>query len=384
MRRLQIISCLIGAAALVGCGGQTGTSDYTTSRGISSYGTETVSNELATKGAKLLSIDGKPTFVAGVNLPWFDDDFSHDLGPNPFHPNDKIWYTPDVVDADYKDISDSGLKVVRLWVFEGGEGLQFDKDGYTTGLDSTFVNNLKDVVDKAKAHGLKLYMCLSGSWKDLPVKSPILDPKAQTAYIDNAVVPIAKLFRGEHGIFAFDVMNEIESDVAGKEGNWTDKGATWDQARAFIRANVQAIKKTDPGRLVSSGSGWHNWENVQKGHYSGLGLDFYDVHQYDDKGDLPIAKDLKADKPIILGEFGQSSKKWDDDAQKNADSAFVRAALAKGYAGFLVWTYGHKGSEEVHSLIGKDGQHRPAFQAILDALNTELTSEPETTKKAKK
>ena len=204
----------------------------------------------------------------------------------------------------------------------------------------------------------------------MTAKDPVLDTNARNAFYKKAIVPLVVKLKGRSGVFAIDAFNEIESEVAGKDGNSTDKGATWDQARAYIKSAVETIKSVDPQRLVSSSSGLHGWDNVKAGKFSKLNLDFYDFHVYDDKGILPAAKDLRVDRPVLVGSCGQSSKKEDNDVQAKADVWFLESALKQGYAGALVSEYG-KSTENALSLLDKDGKHRPIltqFQSFVASL----------------
>lgn len=88
-------------------------------------------------------------FIFGVNLPWFDGQFGHDLGPEPQHPEWKVWYNDPKVSGYFADINKIGFGVVRIWLMERAEGLQVDKDGIITGLNGRFLNNLDDLVRRA-------------------------------------------------------------------------------------------------------------------------------------------------------------------------------------------------------------------------------------------
>jgi len=303
-------------------------------------------------------------FVHGINVAWFGGKYGHDIGPNAQHPSWKVRYNSKKVDACFNDIADIGFNVARVWLFEGAEGLTFDRDGYIAGVDPLFWKNLDEVIRHAHDNNVMLYLCLLTSWDDVKFPSPVVTAKAREKYITNAVLPLTKRYRKNNTIFAFDIFNEIESECAGPDGNWTKKGVTIQQTQTFIRENVRAIKSVDSKRLVSSGSGWHAWDNVQKGYYNDLGLDFIDIHVYRDDGFLPHISKLNVKVPVILGEFGQATEKRDDNIQRKADMAFMKNVVEKGYAGFLVWTYGHESIDDIHSLIGKNGQHRPAVDSL--------------------
>jgi hypothetical protein len=229
--------------------------------------------------------------------------------------------------------------------------------GNCTGMDPTFLTNMDDVIRLAQNNGMYLYLTLNGGDIDW-----VNNNTRRDSYINNAVKPLISRYRGNPIIFAIDIMNEIESVIAGNTGNWTTSGATWTQARDSIRAHRDAIKSVDAGRLVTCSSGWHDWNNMPQ--FRGLGLDFYDYHHYSDTPNLPTAASLGMDKPILIGEYGQSSTSWNDTIQSNAARGFLDQARSKGYAGALIWNYAHPGSPDFHAMVNANGSWRAVCTTI--------------------
>jgi len=371
---MRIFKYFIGGAAttiavgLAGCGG-------TQAQDVSGYNSRTLDNNTspvssaasfgaATLGAKLIPLQGKPTFIVGMNVATFGGQAEREYGKNPLMPDAEPWYNAKAVNTGLQDIATSGCNVVRLRLFNKLDGLKLDSSGLVTGIDDTFLKNVSDMISKAESAKVQVYVVLSGSWSGLgTTKSPITDANAKTAYLKKAIVPLVSKLKGRQGVLAIDVMDEIESDIAGKEGNTTKVGATWDQARDFIKSTVDTIKSVDPQRMVTASSGLHGWQNVKAGKFAKLGLDFYDFHAYDDKGTLPPFKELKVDRPVVVGSCGQESKKADNDIQAKANFAFLTNAQKEGYAGALLTDYG-KNPENVLSLLDKDGKHRPVFAQL--------------------
>jgi hypothetical protein len=317
-----------------------------------------------------MPLSNNEEFIFGINLPWFQGLYGHDLGPSQHMPVAVPWYEEhrDEVSQNFSDIAAIGFSHVRVWLMEGAEGWVVDpRTNLLTELHEVFLTNLEDLVERAKAEGVKLYLCFNDKWMQLiggerqpiPYPSPYRDPAQADAYLRHAVQPLTRLLSGKEAVFAFDITNEIESEVSEEAG---DNQISVDQAKQFVRRNVEAVKAAAPERLVSCGSGWHGYEPLRQGHYSGLGLDFYDAHIYQDDGEVLSAESLSLDRPIILGEFGQGATVEDDTLQKNADVAFVRNAFNSGYAGCFVWAYGPK--EEFHSLHYPNGERRPVVEAL--------------------
>jgi hypothetical protein len=383
-RPLLLAPC--AALVLVGCGGQSNSGGY---GGFdSSLGTSNKFNSASNPNspapvpnvAAWPSENGAPVLVRGVNLPAFEAQTGHDLGKNPFRPGDAVWYKADAVDKQFQELADIGFNVIKMPLFENGEGLKV-KDGSVSGLDETFTKNLEDLVERARAHKVKLYLAFTDGWPQ-GLKNPASDKKAQDAYFKNAVGPIARKFKANEGVFAFDFATNASGltmaaapALAGKESTEA-KAVTWDQARAFIKSGIEVIKKQDPERLVTSGGA--SLESIGKGQYANLGLDFYDLKVFSDKGELPIARELRLDRPVIVGSFGQSAGELSDEAQASALKAFVLSAPKKGYAGYLFANYGGKDVKDINGLINAEGKARPALEALKNVMK-EATPPPATT-----
>lgn len=99
--------------------------------------------------------------------------------------------------------------------------------------------------------------------------------------------------------------------------------------------------------------------------YSDLGLDFYDLHQYSDSPDLPIPTDFKINKPIILGEYGQSEGAGQDQ-QAVATRIFLQQARERGWNGSLIWAFDFPKSPKEQRLMNPDDSFRPAAKVIRD------------------
>ncbi len=335
----------------------------------------------------LLKIDGKYQPVHGINLAWLNGSHGHDFGHLPAHPDWKVDFDAADLDRYFADMNRMNLNVVRIWVFEDLEGLKFDDTGYVTGIELEFMENFDVAVTIAKKNGLHLYLCLASAirkpCRSINVHDIVEDLKARRAYLTNAVRPFTARFKGNDSIFALDIMNEPEGDVAGPAGNYSDQGYDWRVMRSFIRDNATTIHKADPGRLVSCGSGWHGGgENIKAGLYSGLGLDFYDFHEYRNDGFLPPVRELGVNLPVIVGEFSQDDQKVieDDELQRQAVERFLLNARDGGYAGAIYWDYDHpnaEGAAHLRILRGRgSSEWRPAANVLRDFQWNRVTPKP--------
>ena len=354
--------------SLVGCGGQ----QAADMSGYSPRPTDTTNNVVstgaslgaATLGSKLLPMQGKPAFITGMMVSSFTGQADRELGKNPLLPKEEVAYNPKTVAAALQDISGVGCNAIHIVVFDKLNGLKLDSNGLVSGLDDAFQKNLSDLLSKAEASKVQVYISLYGAWNtQTSIKNPLTDNAARAAYLKFAVTPLTNKLKGRPSVLAIDVNNEIESNISGKEGNLTDKGVTWDQARDFIKATTNVVKSVDPSRLVTCSSADHTWLNLKAGKFSKLGLDFYDFHIFDDKGTLAPVKELRLDRPVIIGECGQKSSKADSDLQAKVDVAFLTNSLQQGYGGALISDYS-KDSENALAVFDKDGKHRPVVGQV--------------------
>jgi len=150
--------------------------------------------------------------------------------------------------------------------------------------------------------------------------------------------------------------------VQGSEGNYTTTGATWAQAQSYIKTFAAAIHSADSSRRVSCSTGWHQWNNLS--YFKGLGLDFYDFHNYQDTPSFPSAASLGMDKPIYIGECGQSTATWSDAIQSTCELDALNSAYNEGYAGVGIWDYEYPGSTDYLAMVNANGSNREVCSTI--------------------
>jgi endo-1,4-beta-mannosidase len=334
----------------------------------------------------LFASNSSAEFFLGYNQAWFKEAYGSSLLPGSFDARE--------VDRNFALARAWGATVVRLWLFEGSnpQGVLWDGEpgprpkpppadrtrSRPTGLSPEVLANLRQVLAAAERHRVLLYLTLfDGNYpriagKDFETKSPseksrerlrfaehwnILNDKYQagTYFRRNVLCPLLREIAPHwRAIFAVDLVNEINARVQ-SETNAFEGG--WKGAKTFIRSWTAYLKRLWPGLhvttslgnscalqdLLPSGKGPRNsWCPSGGRQLSGLGLDFYDFHLYSDIGEVPYCGALsslrKADRvPMVLGEFGQSSKAFDSDLQVKVTRAFVENAKRCGLWGALAW-----------------------------------------------
>lgn len=334
-------------------------------------------------------LDGNK-FILGANLAWLDGQFDHDFGKNQIRGIITPAYNNPVNKANFsaylQDMKKMGMEVVRLWVFERFEGLIFDNNGFVT-HDPTLINNLADACAVASKIGLKFYLCLMDTWgtysSDLTDTQKVTNLSAinglittqdkTSSYVNNVILPLLNDSRIKDSIFAIDILNEPEGLTPEKINGALAAGTTyppisWDQIISFIKTCAISIK-TNTNLLVSCG--FSDVNSIQNDPY-GLAnyLDFFDLHEYDDQGNLPSYLSLGLKKPCIIGECGQMARQWNDQLQQDATKSFLNNAKNGGYAGCFVWNYNCRGFTKVDenwwSLINSDGSHRLVCSMISE------------------
>jgi len=315
----------------------------------------------------LVRVNNQDRFIFGSNLAWLDGKYGHDFGRNfvsqPNRPmssyldrNSRNYRARHRNLSDYfrqiRDVFKS--RVVRVWVFEGGEGLRFS--GSNVHMDSAMAPNIQSILSIAQTERLFIYWCLLSSHpdhntaafnKDIEIIRSAQNPRP-SSFLNQALRSFCDAIGDSACNFAIDVMNEPEKYIV--RGN-----LSWSDIRQYIRECCRKIKgylgQSFPVSCGSAGTGWANVSSVANTlrYYLGLGLDFYDFHIYNNTGQLPMSYDRlyqrlggRLDKPCIIGEFGQNRDGFLDDFQKGLVKNFIEQTWHLGFGGSLVWNYNYK------------------------------------------
>ena len=316
------------------------------------------------------------SFIKGANLPWLDGAFGHDIGTTPVEPDYTCAYSSADMNLALSNMHLMGITVVRLWLNEEEQGLVLDNNGNVTGLQALFLANLDNIVALAATNGISMYLTLANSYDSdgSDGSALVTDSALQGSYITNAIIPIVTRYKGNTNIFGFDVMNEIDSLSPFGYGL-----ATWAQIQTYVAHTVAAIHGADSSRLASCSLGFGPaWPRLSE--LKGLGMDFYDFHDYEDVpqdaasfyagvcGDdiqsFPTAAGLALDKPILIGECGQSTMTQNEAIQNTCILDYLDLAKTNGFAGILVWAYGVTSDPDYLSMLNPDGSWRTVCYSI--------------------
>lgn len=234
-------------------------------------------------------------------------------------------------------------------------------DGLVRGVDPTFWRNMDDFAFSHVAPAnVRLYVAVQNAnhYAKEPYRAYGADLiRHPESYFANVLVPFVERYADV--LWGIDCMNEPEAIIQGSDGNYSDWGVTWDEMRAYLSACADVVHSYGGGLVpVSAGSGWHDWDNLEKGYYDGLGFDFLDAHVYLDDWNLPAASTLSS-LPVIIGECGQKSETRDDERQRAATRSCFSQAASGGYLAALSWYYDYAGSQNHLAAKNADGTWRP-------------------------
>ena len=236
-------------------------------------------------------------FLTGLNKPCFGGQYDHDLGNNQF----SKWepYVPNNLDTVRSFFSEvHGIDIVRIWLFEGMEGLIFDdKNDELVSLEATFLESLKRILDLAAQNNIMVYLCLFDAWaaKHRPATVNAMGLIIHgTKFINNTLTKLCE-FLSNHAatIFAIDLMNEPEGLIECNVTTWNELESALNKWCNYLHNN-QGFKCS---------VGWMRRKNAAK--YSYLDIDFCDFHIYNESGEIPhYDQNDFGKKRCIIGECG--------------------------------------------------------------------------------
>jgi hypothetical protein len=306
-----------------------------------------------------------PSFLVGYNEGWFGKSFGRDL---------TTAYDPAVVASTFDGLMTAGGRVVRMWLFEGRQGIVRGGGApQIQGVDPQMLAHVGEMLDLARTRGLWVYLTLldgNGMPEDAgPLRdfywNLLNDQYGEgQAFQDHVLAPLLGVLDAHKDvIYGLDLINEIEAPRL--RSFWPEPFLG---PRAFLQRTTAFVKSKSPWLRVTSTAGWDLGAlEISTGFFSGLGLDFYDLHVYADDGAIAGATDVcqraaQDGVPVILGEFGQKSHVADDALQASTTAAFLANAKASCFEGALAWRY--DAAESWWNYVRDDGSARPAVTTM--------------------
>lgn len=293
--------------------------------------------------------NGGNWYLYGADYPWYN--YATDFGSGGWGK-----YTDwTAINSAFSTMNAEGARIQRWWVFgDGRYDPKFNADGTVSGLDSQFFTDLDTALQTADADNQYLLLCVidNSMWANANTVSGvqlgghaaiITDSTVQQSYLTNALQPLLQHIAAspyKSRVLGYDIVNEPEGQIAGYWGG--DANLPISQVQTFVANCASYIHAYGGGGYATVGSAMPDWTSL----WSGLGLDFYQLHYYpwmDNGGPagsgLPAYASLALDRPCIVGEFATVDANYTIGSTK-AQSAqwYLDTIYNYGYAGAIAWS----------------------------------------------
>ena len=316
----------------------------------------------AALSAGAATINGSTPYLNGCNLPW--NDFGSDFGTSS--------YNGTYFNNAFAAMHAAGINCCRIWLHCDGRATPtFNSSGDVTGLSSTCVSNLQDMLNKANANGVYIYLSL---WSFDLFNNNHANLVSNTTYtqdyINNALNPILTGIGTYPALKVIEIINEPEWGVS-ITPNTTTQSVTLAQMQAFVKSIATAIHAKTHGINVTLGSASIKWSTANGKDatvgdwWANLGLDHRDVHYYGwmigsgydynplQSGHTPSYYGWTV--PGVVGEFAAKG-----DTPYSFVLQMMNGAYNNGFAGHMPWSYGGVDSEGSFS----------SFQSAAESFHT--------------
>jgi hypothetical protein len=285
------------------------------------------------------TIDG--IYINGANIPW--NDFGTDFGTSNYN---GTWFN-----SAFAAMHAQGVNAARIWLHCDGRATPtFNGSGDVTGISSSLVPNLQDMLNKANSNGIKVYLSLwSFDLFNNNHASLVSNTTYTSDYVNNALNPILNGIGSYPALAVIEIINEPEWAVS-ITPNTTKQSVTLAQMQAFIKTLTTAIHAKLPNMDVTVGSASVKWSTANGKDatvgdwWANLGLSSRDVHYYSwmvgsgynynpfQSGHTPSYYGWTV--PAVIGEYPALST-----SPYTAPGQMMAGAYNNGYAGSMPWSY---------------------------------------------
>lgn len=296
---------------------------------------------LAALPASGATINGSTPYLNGNNVPW--NDFGTDFGTSNYN---STWFK-----NAFAAMHAKGVNSARIWLHCDGRATPtFNSNGDVTGISSTLVANLQDMLNNAQADGIKIQLSLwSFDLFNNNHANLVSNTTYTSHYITKALDPILTGIVSYPALAVIEVINEPEWGIS-QTPNTTTQSVTLAQMQAFVKSITSAIHAKTSTINVTVGSASIKWSTANGKDatvgdwWAGLGLDNRDVHYYGwmtgngynfdpfKSGHTPSYYGWTV--PCVIGEFPAiPCNPYSFSLQMMAN------AYNNGYAGHMPWSY---------------------------------------------
>ena len=337
----------------------------------------------ANRYEQVMAEDG---YIYGIIIPWLSStSYQKSFGTPPLWPGEPTGFNAETWRAALATTKNIGFNCVRICLFVIAEGLKFDQYGNCTGFDDVYMDNLRTVFEIAKEEGVTLnvtyflhYSFVSnegtpdmfGRYAYNLLSQCYMDPVKRPDFFNTILEPLTDLIAEyEDIVLCCDMYGEPEGDTSGVYGGAgvLPYGTRPENMQQFLKELKALIKSKMPNMPVTLSSGWMNYDTVMQNYYNDLDLDIVGVDIYvDDPYDsskLKHVKEIKANAPVWLAEFGQANNEesgWSDDFHMYNIRGMYEESRKKGYIGGFLWMLGDFNTGNPLTMFDTEGNLRPA------------------------
>ena len=290
-------------------------------------------------------------------------------------------------EEEMMDVASLNVEMLRWWLFaDGRAGLQFDNDGFVTGLDSLFFNDFREMIRLARSSKVYLIPVLFDFL--IGAEAHIIDgvqtfgradlisnPAKRHSLLENAVSVIFDSLANINEVVIIDLFNEPEWLLSDKIDSLEDnrpseirKGGVVDlnTMKTFFSEIIDLHKQKglEGKQLLTIGSASPQWVTL----WEDLNLDIVQFHLWNGPGQIDDGFSLDSLPPIsgvptFLGEFSTLL-----ESPQNTCEILEKASML-GYSGAFPWAYRAKDDESL-PLLGDE------TRKCLTDFPTSLAMEP--------
>ena len=238
------------------------------------------------------------------------------------------------------------LNYVRVWVCEGLDGLTFDGNGNCTGISSQLLSNVQNFAGQANGKGICVEFVFLNYMDIQSYPNMLTNSSNMSNLISKALVPLGKAIQGYNA--RIDLINE---------GNVATNKVSWGNLRSFISTSLTALHNNGVNRWVTMSDQYSaDYTSYFTSTVGGLGLNFYEYHDYNGDGSVPVSNANVGYAPLDMNEFGPGNG-WNNNSytsNKNVLGQFLNNAQNKGYEAAAFWCYINDGNFQLRgtTLMG--------------------------------
>ena len=250
---------------------------------------------------------------------------------------ERTYPSRDIVDSDFKAISNAGLNALRLYT----------------------VPPLW-LLDLAAAHRLRVMIGLP--WEQ---HIAFLDDRGRAKDIVARMRESIRQCSGHEAVLCYAIGNEIPAPVV----RWHGKR----RIEKFLERLCEVVRQEDPGALVT-------YVNYPTTEYLELPfVDFVSFNVYLEKREqlaayLARLQNLAGERPLLLTEIGLDSRRNGEEVQAASLKWQIETSFEKGCAGAFVFAWTdewHRGGHDIEDwdfgLTTRDRKPKPALTAVTEA-----------------